>query len=202
MNCDVDLKGYLLEELPRGQRSVVSAHVAGCAECREELGRLRGVQAAMMALREEEPPRRIAFVSDKVFEPRWWERVFGSGPAMGLASAALLAGAILAHGALSRPAAAPVAGTAVASQAAVEREVEGKLDGRVKEAVARAVADVEARQEQKTAELLAASERRFAEQRRADLIAFDENTEILYKRMARVVAQNDGPAMPAAGARP
>ena len=31
---------------------------------------------ALSTLREEEIPRRIAFVSDKVFEPRWWQKLF------------------------------------------------------------------------------------------------------------------------------
>lgn len=201
MNCDVDLKGYLLEEIPPAGRSAVKAHLALCEACREELARLSGVRAAMMSVREEDPPRRIAFVSDRVFEPHWWERLFGSAPAMGFASAVLLAGAILAHGALGRPA-PPASPSAQISRADIERAVEAKFDGRLKTEVAQAVAEAEARQERKTVDLLAASERRFAEQRRADLIAFDENTEILYKRMARVVAQNDAPVMPAVGSRP
>ena len=43
--------------------------------CREELARLRLTLDALSTLREEEMPRRIAFVSDKVFEPRWWQSV-------------------------------------------------------------------------------------------------------------------------------
>ena len=54
-------------------------------------------------------PRRIAFVSDKVFEPKWWQVWLSSGPRMGFASAALLAGAIVFHGAMQPK---PVAGPA------------------------------------------------------------------------------------------
>jgi hypothetical protein len=43
-------------------------------------------------------PRRIAFVSDKVFEPRWWQRVFSPN----FAAACVIAGAILVH-AFARP---------------------------------------------------------------------------------------------------
>jgi hypothetical protein len=40
------------------------------ADCQDELAGLRVTLDAMATLREE-LPRRIAFVSDKVFEPRW-----------------------------------------------------------------------------------------------------------------------------------
>ena len=44
----------------------------------------------MLSLPDEEIPQRIAFVSDRVFEPSWWQTVWRSGPAMGFASAVLL----------------------------------------------------------------------------------------------------------------
>jgi hypothetical protein len=49
-------------------------------------------------------PRRIAFVSDKVFEPRWWQRAFSPTFAAGV----LVAAAILVHGAM-RPSEIPQA---------------------------------------------------------------------------------------------
>ncbi len=197
MTCSVDLKGYVLNEAGREERGAVSAHLQECAACREELGRLRTMHAALLALREEEPPRRIAFVSDKIFEPSWWRRVFAPGPGYGLAAAGVLAAAILAHGAMMRPAPARVAGL---DPAAIEARIEGQVDGRVQAAVTAAVANVEARDREQTAALLTATEKRFAEQRRADLIAFDENSEILYKRVTRVMAQNDAPLAARSGA--
>ena len=191
MDCDVDLKSYVLGEATSAERGAVNAHIRECPACREELGRLRATQSALMTLREEEPPRRIAFVSDQVFEPSWWRRLLAPHPAYGLAAAGVLAAAIVAHGAMMRPAARV---DQAAIEARVAHQIQQRLDARVQTAVAQAVANVQAQDRDKTAALLAATEKRFAEQRRADLIAFDENSEILYKRVARVLAQNDGPA--------
>ena len=66
-------------------------HVRGCQSCREELDRLNLTRSALASLEDEEIPRRIAFVSDRVFEPRWWQTMWHSGPVMGFASAAVLA---------------------------------------------------------------------------------------------------------------
>ncbi len=55
---------------------------------------LRVTLDAMATLREEEVPRRIAFVSDKVFEPRWWQMFLRPSFAAG----AVVAAAILVHG--------------------------------------------------------------------------------------------------------
>ena len=104
MNCpSFDWKSYALDELSPEARREAEAHLTNCSDCREELGTLRVTLNAMSTLREEEIPRRIAFVSDKVFEPRWWQRVFTPTFAAG----ALVAAAILIHGAL-RPGQAQV----------------------------------------------------------------------------------------------
>ena len=58
---------------------------------------MSATRSAVLCMREEELPRRIAFVSDKVFEPRWWQKFFASGPQLGFASAAMLAVAIVFH---------------------------------------------------------------------------------------------------------
>src|SRR5688500_13264172 len=106
MNCsEFDLKAYLLGE---GSRAAGEAHLAGCPECRGEAERFHLTRAALLSVPDEEPPRRIAFVSDKVFEARWYQRIWRSGPQLGFLSAAVLAGAIVVHGALQpQPAAAP-----------------------------------------------------------------------------------------------
>ena len=103
MSCLIDLKAYVLGEVTRQERGMVEDHVRGCQSCREELDRLNLTRSALDSLEDEEIPRRIAFVSDRVFEPRWWQTIWHSGPVMGFASAALLAGAILVHG-FERPA--------------------------------------------------------------------------------------------------
>ena len=89
MSCSpFDLKDYFLKELPDASRRPVEDHLRTCPACREELDRLRLTEAALFALRDEEVPQRIGFVSDEVFEParwrRWWGAFWGSAGAIGL----------------------------------------------------------------------------------------------------------------------
>lgn len=199
MTCSsVDLKAYVLGELPESEKGVVAGHVRECASCGEEVERLSLTHLALTSLRDEEVPRRIAFVSDKVFEPRWWQRVWHSGPAMGFASAAVLACAILAHG-FVRP--APVVmPSGVVDTAAVERRVTAEVDARVNtrvnaiagEAVAKAVADTETRQDRKTADLLADVQKKYDMQRKADMLAVEANFEVFRKEEARMYMASSG----------
>ncbi|HLH38230.1 MAG TPA: hypothetical protein VKX39_03705 [Bryobacteraceae bacterium] len=100
MSCsNYDWNAYALGEITGAARGEAEAHAASCAACREELAGTRLMLDALSTLREEEPPRRIAFVSDKVFEPRWWE-IFRTPS---FAGALLIAMAILVH-AFARPA--------------------------------------------------------------------------------------------------
>src|SRR6476660_9291968 len=94
-----DWKAYVLRELSPDESRQAETHLATCSTCHEEVATLRLTLDTLSALREEEVPRRIAFVSDKVFEPRWWQRVLNPT----FAAAALLSAAILVHGAM-RPA--------------------------------------------------------------------------------------------------
>ena len=89
-----DWKAYVLRELNADEARQAEAHLATCSICHEEVATLRLTLDTLSTLREEEMPRRIAFVSDKVFEPRWWQRVFSPTFAAG----ALVATAILIHG--------------------------------------------------------------------------------------------------------
>ena len=98
-----DWKAYVLRELNADDARQAEAHLAACSLCHEEVATLRLTLDTLATLREEEVPRRIAFVSDKVFEPRWWQRVFSPTFAAG----ALVAAAILIHGSL-RPGQAQV----------------------------------------------------------------------------------------------
>ena len=100
MSCSpFDLRDYAFDELTEKERREVELHVRTCDGCREELQRLHLTQSALLALRDEEIPQRIAFVSDKVFEPsplrRWMQSVWRSGPRLGFASAAMLSAALL-----------------------------------------------------------------------------------------------------------
>jgi len=84
----------VLRELGQDAHRQAEAHLATCSICHEEVATLRLTLDTLSTLREEEMPRRIAFVSDKVFEPRWWQRVFNPTFAAGV----LVAAAILIHG--------------------------------------------------------------------------------------------------------
>ena len=182
MSCSsVDLKAYVFGE----EAGAVENHLRSCQSCREELERLRATQTAMMTLPEVEIPQRIAFVSDKVFEPRWWQVMWRSGPAMGFASAALLACAILVH-AFTRP--ATVITQVAMDKVAIEREVNARVEG----VVAKAVSDAEARQAAQFAEKLDVAEKRFEEKRQADMATVQQAARYYEQQTARLmVAVNE-----------
>lgn len=125
MTCpQQDLKGYLLGELAEAERRQVADHLGGCSGCREELERLRLTTAALGKLAEEEMPYRIAFVSDKIFEPKGWNWLWNSAPRLGFVSAAMLAAAILVN-ALVRP--GPTAADVAAMEARIQSEVSRRV---------------------------------------------------------------------------
>jgi anti-sigma factor RsiW len=186
MSCSpFDLRDYFLQELDPEQLGQVDRHVKTCAGCREELDRLRITGVALASLRDEEIPQRIAFVSDKVFEPsllrRLWRDFWGSAARLGFASATLLAGALIFF-ASHRPAGA----------AANESEIAHRVQAAVQSAVAQNVAQLEARQTRQTAELLAAAEERYTRQRDADMRAVDDQISVIQKRYnVMLMASND-----------
>lgn len=179
MSCSpYDLKDFFFGELEAGQGRQMEEHLEGCAECREEFERLRLTRTALDSLREEEPPRRIAFVSDTVFKPRWWRGLWQSGPRLGFASAAMLAAAILVH-AWVRP--APNAAL-TPDTAAIEARVSTEVARRIGPAVEAAVAESEARQAKKTEELVSATRKNFELQRDADRVWVAETLSLLQKK--------------------
>jgi anti-sigma factor RsiW len=188
MTCSsVDLKACFLGDLPSGEKALVEKHLDACAGCREEMDRLDATRAALVSLADEEPPQRIAFVSDKIFEPRWFQRIWQSGPVMGFASAAVLAVAILAH-AYARPAAPPV------NTAQMEQRIQQQVDGRVTAAVTKAVADVEQRQNQRIAQAVATAEQRFDAQYRGALSDARQMTAYYRDQNARFLVASNGVA--------
>ncbi|HEX4593021.1 MAG TPA: hypothetical protein VH157_02045 [Bryobacteraceae bacterium] len=191
MNCSSeDLKGYFLGEIASREKAAVEDHVRACHNCREELGRLKLTQTALMALEEEEVPQRISFVSDKVFEPRWYETIWRSGPAMGFASAVILAAAILVHG-FATTAAVPPA-TATVDTAQIEQRIEREVSARLDTMVQNAVSDAQTKQSAEFAKVLDASEKRFETQRQADLATVQQAAQYYEKKMSRwEVALND-----------
>ena len=98
MNCTPDdLKDLFFGEIDAPERKRVVEHLAACRDCQAEYDRLQITHTALLSVREEELPRRIAFVSDKVFEPRWYQQLWSSGPKLAFAGAAMLSCAILVH---------------------------------------------------------------------------------------------------------
>jgi anti-sigma factor RsiW len=153
MSCSpFDLRDYVLKELSDPERKQVEVHIKGCPGCREEWERLRLTEAALFSLREEEIPQRIAFVSDKIFEPSPWRRAWagfwGSAARLGFASAAILSVALVVF-AVARPAGhtpGPVASSGNVQAVSVPAD---EIQRQIQAAVERAVAASEARQQQK-----------------------------------------------------
>lgn len=145
--------------------------------------------AALRSLPYEEPPRRIAFVSDKVFEPTWWQR-FWAVPKWGFASAAMLSGAILFH-AVTRP--APIVQSAPAEAAQqVESAREANVDALVQAAVAKATVDLEKRYQSQTVQMVKAAEERMLIEHRQDMAAMDAGNQMLLRKLNTYMrASND-----------
>jgi len=191
MSCSpFDLRDYFLKELPESEQRQVEAHVRNCQPCLEELDRLRLTEAALFALREEEIPRRIGFVSDQVFEPspwrRWWAGLWGSTARLAFASAAMLSVAILVS------ALRPVEQIAVrpGSPPIVKAVSDTEIQSRIDTAVAQAVAQVDARQTEKTKQLVAD-----LESTRRRLLVAAEEWDYSQRRVnaIRISASNYGP---------
>lgn len=176
---DIDLKAYLFGELPEEERRRVAAHLEKDPAAQAELSRLEATQAMLGFMQPEELPRRIAFVSDKVFEPTWFQRFFASGAQLGFASAALLALAIVGHGWLSRP--API------DAAAVRQVVAAEVNTRMNE-VARQVSGPGASDE-RVAKMIAVAiqqvEKKAEFDRAADRLTIEENFNLLQKMISR-----------------
>lgn len=190
MSCSpFDLKDFFFDELAPAERQLVENHMAACSDCRQELSTLALTRSALLSVADEEPSRRIAFVSDKVFEPRWWQRVWRSGPQMAFASCCLLAAAIVFH-AMQAPVVttanqlAPAnAGTvATVDNAAVQAEVSKQVAAAVKLAVAEA-------EDRQAARLLGAVNIRINELERgrsSELLAIKDYLERLHKERLMV----------------
>jgi hypothetical protein len=182
------LRDYAFDELPVAERPEMERHISTCGDCAAELDSLRLTTATLRALPDREIPQRIAFVSDKVFEPSPVARFFRSAWA-GFASAALMAAAlffVVAH----QP--APVTKTVI--QTASGTDVTKQID----EAVAKAVTQVRAEDTQLTKAALAEAELKHEREHRMLMVAFEQNMEVMQKRMGTLtslaydVPQNGG----------
>jgi len=193
MSCSpFDLKEYFLKELPIPQAAEVEVHIQACAGCREELERLQLTEAALFALRDEEIPQRIAFVSDKIFEPspvrRWFSAFWGSAGRLGFASAAMLSAALVFFSLNNKPAPAPgttqVVTRTVTTPGPSQEEIQARVDAAVAKAVDRAVS-----QSRETMQLVA-DLRRDNEQTRALLMRAAGEIELYQKRDRQTLNAN------------
>jgi len=186
MSCSpFELKDYFLKELTPPQSAQVEAHARNCPACREELDRLRIAEAALFSLRDEEIPQRIAFVSDKIFEPsplrRWFSAFWGSAGRLGFASAAMLSAALVFFS-VNKPIPAPApAQDHLVIQPTVARgpsaeEIQKQIDSAVAKAVDHAVT-----QSEKTRRLVADLQRE-NEQARSMLVRAAGEIDLLKQR--------------------
>jgi hypothetical protein len=166
-----DLRDYFFGELAHDEQRSVDVHVKTCTVCREELDELRLTQSALLTVRDEEPPRRIAFVSDKIFEPNWWQRLWSSGARLGFASAAMLSVAILVHAWASRPVAPLNVQLASAAPSAPSVDVQ------------RVIAESEARQNAQLEKALAEKQQQWELEHKASLVRVQDYVEYLQKQM-------------------
>jgi hypothetical protein len=178
MSCSpFDLRDYYFKDLAENERRLTEVHVKTCAHCGEELRRLRGTETALLALPDEEIPQRIGFVSDAVFQPsafrRGWDALWSSAARLGFVSAAMLSVALVVFS-ISRPATQASAPAPAISRAALEAD----FSKRVNDAVAQALARNEAR----TQELLAASDRRHALETQSMMVRVQEYLDVEKKR--------------------
>jgi anti-sigma factor RsiW len=180
MTCtEFDIRDYYFDELPAQDRPSVESHLAACPHCAADLAQLRGVRSTLLTLRDEEMPRRIGFVSDKIFEPspvrRWFNALWLSGARLGFASAAMLTVGLLVFSARQQP-------------KVIERRVEVAASAAdpaaIKALVAEAVSTAMAQQDQKTRALLLASDRKHQEQEHEMAVLLSDYTLTLEKRMA------------------
>lgn len=140
-SCDrADLvRDYAFDELAPAERKSMEQHFVSCAGCAAELDRLRLTTAALRVIPDVEVPRRIAFVSDKVLEPKqsWWAAFWNSGARLGFASACVMAAALTFFAAHRQPEVRTIVQTASASQA----QIDSAIAKAVSEAVEKTHAD-------------------------------------------------------------
>ena len=213
MSCSpYDLRDYLFAELTPAQQGEIRLHLKSCAPCTTELDRLSSTHAALLTVRDEEMPQRIAFVSDKVFEPspvrRWFAGFWTSAGRLGFVSSAMLAAAILVHAFRPLPISPTVHNSAQSAitQAEIDRrirdavasrvdaQVKAQVESKVTAAVAQAVADTEARAQKRTNNLLAAAEKRLDLERWALTVQTEQNRYSGMLHNAAMVKDNYGSA--------
>ena len=178
------LKDYVFGELSAAERQAVEATIANDGALRDELARLQLTQSALFSLREEELPRRIAFVSDKVFEPKWWQVWLNSGSRLGFASALVMAGAIVFHGLAQTP-----PPTQVAAPAFDQAQFERRISEEVARALPVALEQAERQHRTQLASAIKEAEGKYQRLRQDDQMAMEASYSLFQeKQAARLVA--------------
>lgn len=171
------LRDYAFDELAHAERPAMERHIAACTSCDAELRALQLTTVALRAIPDREVPQRIAFVSDKIFEPspvaRFLRKFLAFGGQLGFASACLLAAAII-FSAIRRPAEIRTVVTSASVQ-----DVSRQIELAVQKAVGQ-VRDEDARLAQTA---LAAAEIRHKEEHRNLLTSMQESMDVMQKRM-------------------
>jgi anti-sigma factor RsiW len=178
------LRDYAFDEqLSQDERRAMEHHLSACSTCVAELDQLRLTTAVLRTLPDREIPQRIAFVSDRVFEPSVWRRFWNSGARLGFASACVLAAALVVSVWLYRPGEVrTVVQTASASP------------DQINAAVARAVAQVRAEDARMIQAAVQESGRKRDAEYRNQMIVIGENFDRLQKRLTlgyATMASND-----------
>ena len=185
--CDREqLRDFAFDELAVPARAAIERHLAGCEACAAELAQIQLTTAALRVLPDREIPQRIAFVSDKVFEPSRAVRLFSgfwnSGARLAFVSACVLAAAIV-FSAYRRPAeirsVSPSAGNATLSRDELSRE----MDARINKAVSDAVARVHEEDARVMKAALESANHKAEQQRRTLMVAMSEQMNMLQKRL-------------------
>jgi anti-sigma factor RsiW len=195
-----DLRDYAVGEIEADRQPALEQHLAACGDCTLELDRMRLTTAALRSLPDREVPQRIAFVSDKVFEPSpvsrwfagsWFAGFWNSAARLGFASACVLAAALVVF-AYHRP--------AVIQTANVDFSKQVGISDQINDAVAKAVAQVrmeDARMVQQTAEQMTkaaieAANLKYEKEYQSRMVAVEESFTVLQKRFSSsLIASND-----------
>ena len=195
MNCaPFDLRDYFFGELNATQAKVIESHVANCEDCRTELDRLDVTRVAMLELPSEEVPRRISFVSDKVFEPSLWQRFWQSGPKVGFASALLIFAGLLVN-ALPRQTAPVVQTVTVANYSSIiDAKVQEEVAKRLPGALAQAVSSVQQQDTARLTSAVALVENKYKVQREEDMAAMQATLDVWQRKLSRMYLASYDPS--------
>jgi hypothetical protein len=170
------VRDYAFDELVLADRKSMEQHMASCAGCAAELDRLRLTTAALRVLPDVEVPRRIAFVSDKVLEPKrnWWAAFWNSGARLGFAAACVLSAGLVFASAHRQPEVRTIVQTGIASQA--------QIDAAVTKAVSQAVEKTHADDARLTQAALDAVDAKYETKQRDLMVALQQSYAFMQKQ--------------------